>query len=142
MNRRTLLTSLATILTVPRDLLAAEPGVIKMRDLYNKDTSFSDIALANEEKKITVSGFMAPPLKAESDFFVLTKQPMAVCPFCEPGTTWPRDILAIYTRRVVDQIPFNVPILVTGTLELGDYTDPDLGFYSRVRISGATYARA
>ena len=43
---------------------------------------------------------------------------------------------------MVDQIPFNVPILVTGTLELGDYTDPDLGFYSRVRISGATYARA
>ena len=67
---------------------------------------------------------MAPPLKAESEFFVLTKRPMAVCPFCEPGTTWPRDILAIYARRTVDVIPFNVLIHVTGTLELGRLHGP------------------
>ena len=85
---------------------------------------------------------MAPPLKAESTFFVLTKKPMAVCPFCEPGMPWPDDILAIYARRVVDVIGFNIPIVTQGRLELGDYVDPELGFASRVRLVDATYARA
>ncbi len=67
---------------------------------------------------------------------------MAVCPFCEPGTDWPRDILAIHARRTVDVVPFNVLLHVSGTLELGDHIDPELGFYSRVRIVAATYARA
>ncbi|SNR76079.1 hypothetical protein [Puniceibacterium sediminis] len=142
MQRRTFLTSLAATMALPYPGHAAQSGVIKMRDLYNKDLSFSDLALTNQGEQITVSGFMAPPLKAESQFFVLTKMPMAICPFCEPGTTWPRDLLAIYARRIVDVVPFNVLINVTGTLELGDYVDPDLGFYSKVRIANATFARA
>ncbi|KMK66728.1 hypothetical protein [Puniceibacterium sp. IMCC21224] len=142
MHRRTLLTALAATLATPYRGHAAQEGPIRMRDLYNKDLSFSDVALAYKDGRITVSGFMAPPLKAESDFFVLTKRPMAVCPFCEPGTTWPRDILAIYARRIVQVIPFNVPVHVTGTLDLGDYTDPELGFYSKVRITNATFSRA
>ncbi|WP_342784263.1 hypothetical protein [Puniceibacterium confluentis] len=136
------MTTLAATTLFPHGPLAAQSDVVRMRDLYNKDFSFSDLALGHAGQRITVSGFMAPPLKAESSFFVLTKRPMAVCPFCEPGTTWPRDILAIYARRTVDVIPFNLSIHVTGTLELGDYTDPELGFYSAVRIRAATYARA
>ena len=113
-----------------------------MRDLYNKDLSFSDLALANADRRLPVSGFMAPPLKAESSFFVLTKMPMSVCPFCEPGTPWPDDLLAIYAKRVINVVPFNVPIVVDGVLELGDYVDPELGFYSKVRLVDATYRRA
>jgi hypothetical protein len=120
---------------------AQDDGSIRLRDLYNRDMTFSDLALANEGQRIDVDGFMAPPLKAESTFFVLTKMPMAVCPFCEPGQTWPDDILAVYARRVVDVIPFNVPMRASGILEMGDYTDPELGFYSRVRLSDATYER-
>lgn len=129
-------------------LLALGPGlaraddVIRMRDLYEKDLSFSEIARANEGERIAVSGFMAPPLKAELTFFVLTKQPMAVCPFCEPGMPWPDDLLAIYAKRVVEVAPFNVPIVVEGVLELGDYVDPELGFFSRVRLTDASYVRA
>jgi hypothetical protein len=84
---------------------------------------------------------MAPPLKAESTFFVLTKMPMAVCPFCEPGQTWPDDILPVHTRRVVDPIPFNVPMHTTGILELGDHVDPETGFFSKLRLTGAIYER-
>ncbi len=123
-------------------ILRAEDAPIKLRDLYNRDMSFSDIALANEGARVTIAGFMAPPLKAESDFFVLTKMPMAVCPFCEPGTPWPDDILAVYTKRIVNVVPFNVPLETTGVLELGEYIDPELGFYSEVRLSDATYDRA
>ncbi len=142
MDRRRLLACWAALATFPRPTLAQETGPIRLRDLYNHDMTFSDVALTNEGHRIDVDGFMAPPLKAESTFFVLTKMPMAVCPFCEPGQTWPDDILAVYARRPVDVIPFNVPMGASGILELGDYTDPDLGFYSRVRLVEATYERA
>ena len=98
MNRRTLirmLTLAAATAPLTRRPAFAEGGPIRMRDLYNKDLSFSELALANEGQRIDVAGFMAPPLKAESTFFVLTKKPMAVCPFCEPGMPWPDDSLAI-----------------------------------------------
>ena len=141
MIRRSLLAALPALILAPRvALAAAEP--INLRDLYNKDLSFSDLALAAEGGRITVAGFMAPPLKADSVFFVLTKTPMAVCPFCEPGMPWPDDILAVYARRVVDVVPFNVPITVTGVLELGDAVDPELGFYSKVRLVDVSFARA
>jgi hypothetical protein len=139
MNRRQALFLLPALALVPRAARAEDP--IRMRDLYNKDLSFSDIALANEGKRLAVSGFMAPPLKAESQFFVLTKMPMAVCPFCEPGMPWPDDLLAIYAKRVIDVVPFNVPIVVEGVLELGDHVDPEFGFYSKVRLTDASYAR-
>ena len=54
---------------------------------------------------------MAPPLKAEADFFVLTKMPMAVCPFCNTAVDWPDDIVAVYTKRTVRIVPFNVEIM-------------------------------
>jgi hypothetical protein len=141
MDRRQFLILSPILLLLPRVAAAQEDGVIRLRDLYNKDTSFSDLALANEGQRITVDGFMAPPLKAESTFFVLTKMPMAVCPFCEPGQTWPDDILPVYTRRIVDPLPFNVPMNASGVLELGDYVDPETGFFSKLRLTEAIYER-
>lgn len=137
----TLLPVLSLMVARPGHLLAQD-APIRLRDLYNRDMSFSDLALSHQGDRITISGFMAPPLKAESNFFVLTKMPMAVCPFCEPGMPWPDDILAVYAKRVVNVLPFNVPIETTGVLELGDYVDPELGFYSKVRLTDATYSRA
>lgn len=84
---------------------------------------------------------MAPPLKAESTFFVLTRRPMATCPFCNDGDDWPDDIVAVYTKRIVEIQPFNVDLVVSGTLELGDYKDADTGFFSRVRLVNASYRR-
>lgn len=141
MERRQFLVLSPVLLLLPRAVAAQEDGAIRLRDLYNKDKSFSDLALANEGQRITVDGFMAPPLKAESTFFVLTKMPMAVCPFCEPGQTWPDDILPVYTRRVVDPLPFNIPMSASGILELGDYVDPETGFFSKLRLTEAIYER-
>ncbi|HMQ58711.1 MAG TPA: hypothetical protein PKE65_09190 [Rhizobiaceae bacterium] len=139
MNRRTLLIGVGAGLVATR---AAAEEVVNMRDLYNKDLSFSDYAKARAGQRIAASGFMAPPLKTESSFFVLTKKPMAVCPFCDTEADWPDDILAIYTKRTVEVIAFNVQIVVRGALELGTWTDPELGFVSRVRLTDATYERA
>lgn len=141
MQRRYVLTLVAAALLGPGAVAWAQGDAIRLRDLYNKDLSFSPLAMARNGARITIAGFMAPPLKAESTFFVLTKMPMAVCPFCEPGMPWPDDILAVRAKRVVDIVPFNVPITVTGILELGDHVDEELGFYSKVRLTDATYAR-
>ncbi|WP_108658244.1 hypothetical protein [Acuticoccus kandeliae] len=120
---------------------AGAEDVVRMRDLYNKDLSFSDYAKAMDGKRVTLQGFMAPPLKAESNFFVLTKRPMAVCPFCETSAEWPDDIVAIYSKRTVEVVPFNVRIVSRGVLELGDHRDEETGFVSRVRIVDASYER-
>lgn len=122
--------------------LAHAGSVIKLRDLYNKDLSFSDYAKDRVGARVQVLGYMAPPLKADARFFVLTKRPMSVCPFCETEAEWPDDILAIYTKRALNVLPFNVPLHVSGRLALGTHTDPETGFVSRVRLMDASYDRA
>jgi hypothetical protein len=142
MHRRHFLAASAAILATPA-LVGRASAVerVKMRDLYNPDGSFSDYATAHDGQAVELEGFMAPPLKAESSFFVLTKIPMSVCPFCDDEADWPRDIVSIYARDIVTVTPFNVPIVVGGTLRLGTYTDEELGFVSRVRVTEAQHWR-
>lgn len=120
---------------------AAGPNQIKLRDLYNKDLTFSDLARSIADTRVAISGYMAPPLKSQSRFFVLTKRPMATCPFCNDADDWPDDLIAVYAKRVIDVQPFNVALVVSGKLELGDYKDPENGFFSRARLVNATYKR-
>ncbi|MBC7283422.1 hypothetical protein [Hoeflea sp.] len=143
MNRRHFLAgalSCPSLALLPAQAFAED--TVKLRDLYNKDLSFSEYALAREGQRVSISGFMAPPLKAETNFFVLTNRPLAVCPFCETEAQWPDDILAIYAKRVIAVISFNTRINVRGKLELGTFTDPDTKFVSRVRLVDAVYERA
>lgn len=142
MKRRAFVFSSVAIATTALVAPTRAADEIKLRDLYNKDLSFSDLALINEGKTVDVSGYMAPPLKAESSFFVLTKMPMSICPFCDSEATWPTDIIAVYARDIVTVQPFNVAIITRGTLELGAYRDPELGFVSKVRLANAEYRRA
>ena len=136
-TRRTFLTTALAAPMLARPAFATE-DLIRLRDLYYRK-AISELAKANVGKRINVDGYMAPPLKAESNFFVLTRTPMSVCPFCETEAEWPNDILAVYTKRVVDVIPYNVKIVTSGILELGAYKDPDTGFVSLVRLMDASY---
>ena len=36
---------------------------------------------------------MAPPLKAEAAFLILTKEPVSLCPFCNSDQDWPDSII-------------------------------------------------
>lgn len=138
-DRRTLLVSAALAATLPA--LGRADGEIAFGDLYERQTVFSTLAHSLDGKPVTMIGFMAPPLKAEATFFVLTRMPLSVCPFCETEADWPSDIVVIYTDDPVSVVPFNFPIRVRGVLELGTYKDAEMGFVSRVRIVGAEFER-
>ena len=95
---------------------------------------FSDRAQGLVGHVATMAGFMAPPLKAEADFFVLTREPLSLCPFCSSDAEWPPDIVVAYLRRSAQPTAPNAIIEVTGTLELGSWTDPGSGFVSQARL--------
>jgi hypothetical protein len=115
---------------------------IKIRDLYQTQAEFSEQALALAGQQVEIPGFMAPPLKPEARFFVLTKMPMAVCPFCETEADWPMDIVLVLLRELGEWVDFNRPILATGRLELGVAIDQDTGFVSKVRLADASFELA
>lgn len=91
-----------------------------------------------EGKKVRISGFMAPPLKPTLSFFVLTKVPMSICPFCSTDADWPNDIVLVKLLQPVTALPFDRPITVTGQLELGYQVDTETGFVSLMRINADT----
>ena len=119
----------------------AASKTIAFGDLYERQTVFSQLAKDLDGTAIEMVGFMAPPLKVESRFFVLTRMPMSVCPFCETEADWPSDIIVVYTQDLISVVPFNSPIRVSGELELGTTKDPEMGFVSRVRLRGADFER-
>lgn len=88
-------------------------------------------------KTVTITGFMAPLLRVQSDFFVLTRQPVSLCPFCNSDADWPSDILVIYLKNGQIFSQRGRPIDVTGRLEVGSYTDKETGFVSLVRLMDA-----
>jgi hypothetical protein len=142
MNRRHFILASTAGLATIGGIGAARSESLTISDLYAGDASFSALAQATAGQVVTISGFMAPPLKAESSFFVLTKMPMAVCPFCESEADWPTDIVAVYGRDIITVAPFNVPIVVSGVLDLGVLRDEELGFVSKVRLMNAIFQRA
>mgnify|MGYP003139908712 FL=1 len=114
---------------------------IKIPDIYKTQNEFSVQAktFAKDKSRIEITGFMAPPLKAEASFFVLTRRPMSVCPFCETSADWPVDIVFVRTRERVDAGAFNRMIVTSGILELGEAKDEETGFVSLVRLVDAEF---
>lgn len=124
----------------------AAPAELEFDELYGKISvlglEFSEKVKSLAEKKVVMRGFMAPPLKAEADFFVLTEIPMALCPFCSSDADWPDNIVVIYLGKAQTFEQANALIEVTGTLEVGSWTDPNTGFLSRLRIVDASFGAA
>ncbi len=144
MERRTLLKSIVYLPLMPTFLgfsYAHAASRINIRELYNS-RKITDLAYSLEGKEVIMRGFMAPPLLAESKFFVLTTIPMATCPFCSDIKTWPDDIITVYTKKVVRPVAFSRPIYAIGKLAIGEYTDEDTGFVSLLRLTNATFKNA
>ena len=104
-------------------------------DGYNLRTGLqlSDKLLSLDGQSIVIDGYMAPPLKADLDYFVLTRVRLAFCPFCSTTTDWPDDIALVYlTDGTI--LASDAPLRVTGILEVGPSVDRETGMVSLVRI--------
>ncbi|MGG7580363.1 hypothetical protein [Rhizobium sp. Nf11,1] len=112
-------------------------------ELYGKfgvlGLEFSDKVKRLAGQEISMKGFMAPPLKAEAQFFVLTEVPMSLCPFCSSDADWPDNIVVVYLSEKQTFVQPRQTIEVRGTLEYGSWTDPATGFVSLLRIRQAEY---
>ncbi len=115
-------------------------------ELYGKVSvlglSFSEKVKRLSGQTVSMQGFMAPPLKAEANFFVLTEIPMALCPFCSSDADWPDNIVVIYLDSSQTFEQANALIEVTGELQVGSWTDPKTGFVSLLRIVDASFRTA
>jgi hypothetical protein len=115
--------------TLTFDSLYQSIGVLGVR--------YSERALSLRGQTVRMRGYMAPPLKPESHFFVLTREPVAVCPFCASDAEWPVDIVVVYLGGTLASFNFSQRIEVEGKLDIGSWTDPQTGFVSQVRLTGA-----
>ena len=122
--------------------LEANAASLDFSDMYSGASSeglvFSDTLNSLNGSEVTMTGFMAPPLKPSINFFVLTETPMALCPFCSTDADWPYNMVVVYVNGSLDALPYDQEVTVTGTLDLGSYMDGDTGFVSQVRLLDAT----
>ena len=86
LSRRRLMGVMAAVPFAVARPVIADDSSISFDELYGKfgvlGLEFSDKVKRLAGKEISIKGFMAPPLKAEAQFFVLTEIPMSLCPFC------------------------------------------------------------
>ncbi len=132
--------ALILALTVTAQALPAPLGFGELYVVQSVlDVRFTDKVRELDGETVRVRGFMAPPLKVESDFFVLSKDPMMVCPFCSSAASWPLDIIVVHLDRPAEPVDPAMPILVEGRLEVGHWVDPKTGFVSQLRLREATF---
>lgn len=140
MDRRAFAATAAALLLQPR-LALAEAVPLRFADLYVRGRELTPTAAALDGQLVQMTGYMAPPLKPQIDFFVLTRRPMSVCPFCETEAEWPIDIVLAYSERPVEVVRYTDLIRVTGRFETGFETDEETGFVSFLRLRDITYRR-
>jgi hypothetical protein len=106
--------------------LYATKGVIGQR--------LADKARELAGARVTIGGYMAPPLDTGAGFFVLTRAPMPSCPFCDPLVSWPDDpVFSLQGSTAAFSDP-DMAIEVTGILDVGRKADPYTGAIRLVRL--------
>jgi hypothetical protein len=135
----------AIAIALGRAAPAAELTPLTFEQLYKsvgvRGLQFSNLVLSLKGQMVVMRGYMAPPLKAESRFFVLTREPMAICPFCQSDADWPVDIVVVYLDRATPMFGGGEAVAVLGRLEVGSATDDETGFVSQIRIVDAVVRR-
>lgn len=145
-TRRGLVQGLAALPVLAVDARADDIEVISFGGLYKTfgvlGFEFADHVKSRAGKIVAMMGYMAPPLDVESNFFVLTREPLAICPFCQSDADWPVDILVVYLARATPLVTAGARVMVTGRLEVGSWIDPVTGFVSQIRLRDASYRKA
>ncbi|GAC1042851.1 hypothetical protein [Rhizobium sp. No.120] len=142
-NRRGFLAAAAVLPIMGIATRANASDTLGFGELYKSfgplGLEFSDKVKQLNGKDVAINGFMAPPLKAEAAFFVLTEIPMSLCPFCSSDADWPDNIVVVYLSSKQTFVQYNAPIMAHGVLEFGSWTDPETGFISQLRLRDASF---
>jgi hypothetical protein len=127
----------------PLPLASSNYPVLGFKDIY---TTVGAIGLRLGERAkqfagnpVRIRGYMAPPDLEQSDFFVLTRAPVFTCPFCDPGTNWPDDVVLALLERDSRFVDPGQAIEVVGELELGAKLDLRTGATRLVRLHDARW---
>lgn len=74
-----------------------------------------------EGQEVVLTGYMAPPLKPRVNWFALTREPMATCPYCSDAADWPDDVVfaRLPSGRNTNAENHQTLLRVTGRLEIG-----------------------
>ena len=117
---------------------AERPVAITFDEFYasfdmRKGLTLSDKLMSLDGVDVVMEGYMAPPLKPELDWFVLTRIRLEVCPFCSSGADWPMDIAVVYVNNGT-AVATQAPVRIAGRMEVGTAVDPETGMVSLVRI--------
>lgn len=101
---------------------------IKFKDM----PTLADLEELNGEK-VSITGFMATisPLQGQSIYLI--NMPYQNCPFCKPNTNELVNTMAVYAPENKPFVFTDVPVTITGTLELGEFND-ELGYSYKYRI--------
>lgn len=77
--------------------LEANAASLDFSDMYSGASSeglvFSDTLNSLNGSEVTMTGFMAPPLKPSHQFLCPYGNAMAVCPFCSTDADWPYNMV-------------------------------------------------
>jgi hypothetical protein len=122
-------------------LPARAAALVSFADISVADDQYTERARKLAGTVVDMRGYMAPPLKPEIDFFVLTSLPTAICPFCDAAASWPDDIVLVKLSRPVRALAYDRLLNVSGVLEIGIETDTATGFVSLVRLRDAKYTK-
>lgn len=90
-------------------------------------------------RPVRIRGYMAPPVAAVDNFFVLTRSPVTTCPFCDPGAQWPDDVVLALLESDSRFVDPSCAIEVAGELDIGRKVDPRTGATRLVRLVGARW---
>ncbi|MCK6577775.1 MAG: hypothetical protein L6Q98_06685 [Anaerolineae bacterium] len=131
----------AALQPTPRSVITFDSEPVRIRfdefyDGYNLRTGLllSDKLVSLDGRQAVLEGYMAPPLKPELDYFVLTRVKLAFCPFCSTASDWPDDIALIYMPDGMSTVATDRPVRITGRLEIGQSVDQETGMVSLVRL--------
>ena len=90
-------------------------------------------------KPARIRGYMAPPIVDAADYFILTRSPALTCPFCDPGSGWPDDVVLVQLERDSRFVDPAQPIEVAGIVDIGAKWDPRTGAVRLVRLEDAAW---
>src|SRR5262249_31346604 len=139
--------AIAVMIALAPTVVASESATsLRFSDLYTSSgplgIAFSESAERLRGQPVRMTGYLAPPLRAEASFFVLCAQPVSICPFCQSDADWPQDIVVVYPHDSAWRFRSAAArVEVIGTLDLGSKLDPTTGFVSQVRLLSALVRR-